>query len=446
MKIPSLIQRWGLIRTFALASFVSIVTISVVSGFLFFSFLHDRLLQREMIISSEFIQSVSIINNTEPAFRGSSQPSDIEQLREFYNHVMGIPDVFQVTIYDTGLKIILSSDEQLVGKVFTDNDELNQAVKGVRVFNDATADEQSKQEHHFLPPEVDRFVESYLPIWDKDHQQIIGVVELYKSPVALYETLKQGRVLVIFVSMFSAVMLYWFLFWIVKTANQLIESQRLRVKQASARAVEVNEQNLRRIGSELHDGPAQSIGFALLKLDAVSEQSGDRTSNTNTDVIDKIQAALRDALQEIRSLSAGLVIPELKDLTAREAILKVIEKHQQRTSTRVTHQLDELPDKLKLSTKICIYRLVQEGLNNATRHGQGAQQQVRATLQSDQLMLEICDAGPGMSDADLAKLNDPDHLGLRGLRERVESLGGHFQIRQREHSPGVALVALLPLD
>ncbi|MBT3206703.1 MAG: hypothetical protein HOM14_13565 [Gammaproteobacteria bacterium] len=446
MKIPSIIQRWGLIRTFAIASFVSIITINIVSGFVFFSFLQDRLLQREMVISAEFIQSVSIINKTEPSFRGSTDPRDKQEIEEFFHHIFDLPDVFRTTIYDIQRRIIWSNDEHIIGKIFTDNEELNLAANGVRVFNESQVNKHSKEEHHFLPENVDRFVESYFPVWDKQHQQVIGVVELYKSPIALYETLREGRILVIIVSLFSGVVLYWFLYWIVKTAHQLIENQRLRIKQASSRAVELNEQNLRRIGSELHDGPAQSIGFALLKLDSINEVTENHQVKTNFDVIDKIQVTLSDALQEIRRLSAGLVIPELQDLSAREAILKVIDKHQKRTSTEVRHQLDEIPDELKLSTKICIYRLVQEGLNNAVRHGLGVDQQVIIRLQEKQLVLEISDAGPGMSDEDLEKLNDTDHLGLRGLRERVESLGGKFQFSSLKQSPGVRILAILPLD
>ena len=446
MKIPFVIQRWGLIRTFAIASFISIITISIVSGILFFSFLHDNLLQREMVISAEFIQSVSIINKTEPAFRGSTDPRDKQELEEFFQHIIGLPDVFRVAIYDTQLRIIWSSDEQVIGKIFTDNEELNQAISGDRVFKEGHANEQFKQEHHFLPDYVEKFVESYFPVWDRQHQQVIGVVELYKSPVALYETLREGRTLVIIVSLFSGIVLYSFLYWIVKTAHQLIESQRLRIKQASSRAVELNEQNLRRIGSELHDGPAQSIGFALLKLDSITPEIENQQVNANFDVIDKIQLALSDALQEIRSLSAGLVIPELQDLSAREAISKVIEKHEKRTSTEVKYKLGELPDELRLSTKICIYRLVQEGLNNAFKHGLGVDQQVIVQCQDQQLSIEITDAGPGMNNENLEKLNETDHMGLRGLRERVESLGGKFQVRGLSLTHGVRLLATLPLD
>ncbi|MBT7047296.1 MAG: hypothetical protein HN977_18090, partial [Gammaproteobacteria bacterium] len=128
MKIPSIIQRWGLIRTFAIASFVSIITINIVSGFVFFSFLQDRLLQREMVISAEFIQSVSIINKTEPSFRGSTDPRDKQEIEEFFHHIFDLPDVFRTTIYDIQRRIIWSNDEHIIGKIFTDNEELNLAA------------------------------------------------------------------------------------------------------------------------------------------------------------------------------------------------------------------------------------------------------------------------------------------------------------------------------
>jgi signal transduction histidine kinase len=309
-------------------------------------------------------------------------------------------------------------------------------------------DEHAKQEHVFLPDDVEQFVESYIPVWDEKHERVIGVVELYKSPRALFEALNRGELLVATVSLLGGLILYLLLFWVVRTAHQLIETQRTRIKQASSRGVELNEQYLRRIGSELHDGPLQSIGFALLKLDAIFQSGGDSEQSDKADfvVIDKIQHALNDAVQELRSLSAGLTIPELQELSAREAIARVIERHESRTSTSVSHELQNLPESLSTPTKICLYRLVQEGLNNAYRHGAGIDQRVEVSVQDSLLFLTISDAGPGMDVNDVSKINDADHLGLRGMRERVESLGGDFQITRTGKSGGVKLIATLTID
>ena len=448
MKITALIQRWGLLRIFALSGFVSIIGISIVSGSIYFSFLQQNLLAREMAVSSEFIQSVSLINNPEAYFEGSTNIEDKSAVEEFFSHVIGIPDVFRATVFDADFKIIWSNDKNIIGKRFSDNDELKIAYSGESILSWGVTDEHAKQEHVFLPDDVEQFVESYIPVWDEKHERVIGVVELYKSPRALFETLNRGELLVASVSLLGGLILYLLLFWVVRTAHQLIETQRTRIKQASSRGVELNEQYLRRIGSELHDGPLQSIGFALLKLDSIlhSESDSARSDKADFVVIDKIQQALNDALQELRSLSAGLTIPELQELSAREAIIKLIKRHESRTSTSVSHDLHNLPENLSTPTKICLYRLVQEGLNNAYRHGAGIDQRVDVSVQGSLLFLTISDGGPGMDVNDVSKINDADHLGLRGMRERVESLGGDFQITRTDKSRGVKLIATLTID
>jgi len=448
VKITALIQRWGLLRIFALSGFVSIIGISIVSGSIYFSFLQQNMLAREMAVSSEFNQSVSLINNPEEYFEGGTNIEDKSAVEEFFNHVIGIPDVFRATVFDADFRIIWSNDENIIGKRFSDNDELKIAYSGESIFSWGVTDEHAKQEHVFLPADVKQFVESYIPVWDEKHERVIGVVELYKSPRALFETLDRGELLVASVSLLGGLILYLLLFWVVRTAHQLIETQRTRIKQASSRGVELNEQYLRRIGSELHDGPVQSIGFALLKLDSIFQSGSDSAQSDKADVIviDKIQRALNDALQELRSLSAGLTIPELQELSAREAITRVIKRHESRTSTTVSHDLHNLPEILSTPTKICLYRLVQEGLNNAYRHGAGIDQRIDVSVQGSLLFLTISDGGPGMDVDDVSKINDADHLGLRGMRERVESLGGDFQITRTDKFGGVKLIATLTID
>jgi len=446
--LTTFIQRWGLLRIFALSAFVSIIGISTVSGYIYFSFLQQNLLQREMVISTEFIESISLFTKREAYFQGSTSVDDKRDIEEFFDHVVGIPDVFRATIFDANYKILWSSDSELIGRTFSDNDDLEMAYQGISIFNAGEADKREKEEHDFLPEDVEQFVESYIPVWDRNHQKVIGAVELYKSPVALFDTLQTGRELVALVSLVGGLILFGILYWVVRTAHQLIENQRSRIKNASRRGVELNEQSLRRIGSELHDGPVQSIGFALLKLDAIVDKEIDATSSPGAaaGLVDKIRQALKDALQEVRGLSAGLVIPELKDLSAREAIIRAIDRHEKRTSTSVARELDGMPEQLGNATKICLYRLVQEGLNNAYRHGGGIDQFVGVVVRKSQLILTVSDAGPGMDPEHGDRTSDSEHLGLRGMRERVESLGGDFHITSNQRHIGVKLIAALPLN
>lgn len=457
-------------RIFAVLSLITITAISTVSGYILLRFLSQHLLERDVSVSAEFIQSVAQINDPEPYFHGSDQDGDRTELEEFFRHITQIPDVLRATVYDKNQSIIWSDDAALIGRRFGDNDELKQALTGVPVFKRDFAGEKEKIEHRFLPPQVTDFVESYVPVWSNDRREVIGVVELYKSPSALFAALAHGRWLVLAVSVIGGVVLYLILFWIVRRASKTIEQQgrelqaqvrqlsellaqnqelHQRVKRASSRAVELNEQFLRRVGAELHDGPAQALGFALLRLDAINEGDGnqDCISGIKTHTrgeFETIRGALRDALQEIRSLSAGLAIPELVDLTLPHALQRAVRTHQQRTGTKVHLCLDVLPDYVPQPLKICAYRFIQEGLNNAYRHGEGRQQRVEASYENAALQISVSDSGPGFELATV-HTGANERLGLIGLRERIESLGGYFFV---DSAPGrgAQVTASLPVE
>jgi signal transduction histidine kinase len=104
-------------------------------------------------------------------------------------------------------------------------------------------------------------------------------------------------------------------------------------------------------------------------------------------------------------------------------------------------KLDNVPEQSSLPVKITVYRLVQEALNNTFRHAGGVGQQVQVSQEGAQLLVEISDQGPGF-DPEQAASQD-GRLGLRGMRERVESLGGSFQIRS-SLGQGTTIEASLP--
>ncbi len=447
--MASLIQKLGFLNTFAVFSFISIIAISIASGSIYFSFMKKMLLQREITISSEFIRSISLINNPQAYFEGTATKHSKQAMEEFYNHIANIPTVFRVVIYNRQYQVIWSDNNKIIGKIFVNNDELEITYQGQNIITQITVNDSIKREHHFLPEHIEQFIEGYIPVWNAEQTRIIGAVELYKSPQALFIAIKKGHLLVIGISLLGGLVLFAMLYWIVGAAHRVIEYQRIHINQANHRAVELNEHHLRRIGSELHDGPAQSIGFALLKFDAIRGLIHSSkiipSATKNIDTVNKIELALKDALQEIRSLSAGLIIPDLNDLCATKALEKVIQRHEKRTATTVEYNVSILPQSLSLSTKICLYRFVQEGLNNAFLHGKGINQFVSLKQVGTNLIISVSDEGPGIENTKRLGNQQTEHLGLRGLRERVESLGGVFKIKNKNNPSGVKIIAVLPI-
>lgn len=464
MNQTPLMTKSGLVKTFSTFSLFAIFFISSVSGYAFFNFLRSNLLNIDLLVTSEFIQSIVSVNKPSPYFEEGGSTNNTYSLDEYFSQVMSIPDVVRATVYNKHQMIIWSNDSSMIGKTFTDNIELIKALSGTAVYKTGSSEQARKQQHAFLPYYVSDFVESYIPIRDPGStDQVVGVIELYKLPRSLFEALVNGRILVIIVSIFGGAMLYLILFWIVRRAGVTIDRQReelqaqvsqlsnlldknhqlqSRVQRASSRATEVNEHSLRRIGAELHDGPAQSIGFALLRLDDVATNMVDSETNDVDSEINLIRTALSDALHEIRSLSSGLAVPELEQMEIDMVIKHAVSRHLQRTHTHVTLDMGAMPVAVGMPIKICIYRMIQEGLNNSFRHAKGAGQKISVAYHNDLFTVTASDQGPGFN-LDVFQSPDNDHLGLTGLRERVESLGGSFEIISHRNE-GVRLVAVIP--
>jgi signal transduction histidine kinase len=216
---------------------------------------------------------------------------------------------------------------------------------------------------------------------------------------------------------------------------------RLRVQGAAARFAAMNDQTLRRIGADLHDGPAQQMGFAALRLDALRQAVGtDRGT-----AVDEVARAVKDAISEIRTISRGLSLPDIDRRSLPELVQRLAEAHKARTGVDVAVSC-RIPPGIELpeAAKICIYRFVQEGLNNGWHHAEGKEQSVDLMIEGDDLRLVVADRGPGFAAPPPGAGADGTTLGLAGLGDRVESLGGQLLARNRAGG-GAELVMTLDL-
>ena len=132
-------------------------------------------------------------------------------------------------------------------------------------------------------------------------------------------------------------------------------------------------------------------------------------------------------MADIRNISAGLVLPELDGLTLTETLTKAASTHEYRTHNSIILNLDVLPTFIGRSILICLYRLVQEGLNNAAHHAPDATCTITAGYADDIVEVEVSDNGSGFDPSMI--VTSSSGLGLSGLRERIESIGGQFELR-----------------
>jgi signal transduction histidine kinase len=359
--------------------------------------------------------------------------------------------VVSFKIWLKGGTIGYATRPELVGKHFPPTPKLQRAWNGqVAASFDELNEEENEGEQEIGVP----LLEIYAPIRQQHSDRIIAVAEFYERADQLERDIFEARLdgwLIIAAIAFSAMPA---LYAIVGRASATIDRQiaelralvaqneelRRRAERSQQLASEVNERYLRRLGGELHDGPAQLIGLALLRLDAI-ERSGKRDAAAAAEV-ETVRLALRDALAEIRNISVGLSLPELERLSLRETLQAAIRDHTRRTNTIVDADVARVGGDAVHTVKTAAFRFVQEALNNATRHAGGVGQTVRAQQDDGAIVIEVGDQGSGF---DPATQRPEGKLGLVGMRERIESVGGEFSIRSATGG-GTCLKVRLPLQ
>jgi signal transduction histidine kinase len=373
-------------------------------------------------------------------------------------------EVLLFRVWDREGRTVFSSAPEPIGQPLPADPDLLEALDG-RVAA-AIGDAEGGQA---LGDEVARgdLLEIYSPVRGRGTNDVIGAAEFYYAADDLRGDIADARRQSWLVVVGATIIIYLLLAAFVRRASDTIEGQQRalgaqvatltelltqneelhqRARGAAARTVALNERFLRRFSSELHDGPAQDISLALLRLDNVAAHCavdpGSNGSQSVDDDLGLIQSSLRRALQELRSTSSGILLPQLGALSVTGVIEHVARGHRRRTGDLPDLQLGSLPEQAPLATKIAAYRIIQEALANAARHAPGAEVSVSVERAGDFLRVVVQDDGPGFAPDQRG--DDGDRLGLVGIRERVESLGGQSQI---ESAPGqgTRLIAELPL-
>lgn len=287
-----------------------------------------------------------------------------------------------------------------------------------------------------------RYLEIYVPLREHHSGRIIAVVEIHEQSLPLKRKLLRVRAQTWLVVSGATLLIGLALLGIVARSGRLIGGQqaalrnrigeierisdqnrrlRERVQAASSRLAELNERYLRNVGAELHDGPAQLVGLAALKVEQ-ARRARDRRQREAA--LRGIETVLGDALRDMRVIASGLMLPEIAGLSLCETVRQAARTHEQRTATTVAVDCSDIARDIPQAVRICAYRFVREGLNNAYRHAGGNGQAVECRLDGDVLAIRVVDDGGAPASAP----GRAGGLGLAGLRERVVSLGGAFRV------------------
>ncbi len=345
--------------------------------------------------------------------------------------------------------VIYAHDDAIIGKHFALSEGLREAGAGRIVANYGQSAEVAGSG---VPPGP--LLEIYNPILQPWSGEVVAVIEFFEKAHELEATLANARrrswamvalVTCLFFASLSVIVLRGSR-TIARQSRDLnarlgeLVAMHRRVQRATQQATALNENYLRRLGADLHDGPAQFIALAAMRLDSHLVVSGTGDIRRRQEELAAIRARLTEALEEIRAICRGLVLPQIESSDLATVVERSVSEYEKRTGARVRRETAGPVPPVALSQRICAYRFVQEGLSNGHRHCPGAPQSVSVAVEAGRLRIAVADEGPGFDPAAIP----PGSIGIAGLRERIESLGGTFLLDTSKR--GTSLAMILDLD
>jgi two-component system NarL family sensor kinase len=202
-----------------------------------------------------------------------------------------------------------------------------------------------------------------------------------------------------------------------------------KLRLLARQVVKSQEDERAHLSRELHDSTSQTLVSIKLLLESTLAQH-DPAHGAAPAALQRALQRLGDALHEVRSISHRLRPAELDQLGLPAALADLGEEFNAHGRTRVALRVRGEPQTLPDEVNTVLFRIAQESLTNIEKHAAATRVQIRLIYHADELRLRIVDDGVGF-DVPAVRADPRRGIGLRNMRERVESIGGSFSIVSR---------------
>jgi signal transduction histidine kinase/ABC-type uncharacterized transport system substrate-binding protein len=226
-----------------------------------------------------------------------------------------------------------------------------------------------------------------------------------------------------------------------------LQFSRRRLKQArdaqlqlSGLLINAQEMERSRLASELHDDFSQRLALLALGLENVSETLPDSTQAAKRQ-LDELYNSASELGADLHTVSHRLHPSALKSLGLVPGVSGLCKEFAARQGIEIAFCSENIPPGVHPNVALCLFRIVQESLQNLKKHSGAARAQVNLHKTGDRLFLSVCDDGAGF---DAKETGNKVGLGIRGMRERVRLVGGQFEIHS-EPGNGTRIEACVPL-
>jgi signal transduction histidine kinase len=211
-----------------------------------------------------------------------------------------------------------------------------------------------------------------------------------------------------------------------RTQDLLNASHELR--ELSARILQAQDEERRRVARELHDGAGQLLAALGMEASNLARES-DRLTACAASSLGNIQSLVVQMNKDIRTMSHLLYPPLLDEIGLHSAIADYVKGFAERSGIRVSLNLPAAMERLDREYELSLFRIVQECLTNIHRHSGSKTASIRIVHDDGALVLEVRDEGRGIPAERLSEIQSRGSgVGVRGMRERVLQFSGTMTI------------------
>lgn len=439
----------NMLSVFVVSSFIAIFTTTLILGTVLANYMISQMTMREAVVSMQFLNSTVHVEEAGEYFHSVAEDSQGPEIKEFFVHVSQLPDVFRANVYNSTGEIIWSSEPDMIGRTFEDNQQLATALRGELHPELGIANRGDKKEHASLPDGVSRFIEYYIPIWSDDRRSVVGAVEVYKAPKDLLNAISTLTKIAWIGAAIAGGVLFSALLLVVGYSSRLLHRQEQRLIETEKLAV-VGE-----MASAVAHGLRNPLAAIRSCAELVSEDpipdSSRSVVNDIVDQVDRLEGWIRSFL--IRNRPGSTDTDEQSQID--RVVARSIENFKPQMDKRHIQIKVDAPRSMVVATTSSaeLEQLLNSVISNALEamKSDGLLTISWSEPKDGQASIRIADTGPGISDEAMSQLFVPFQsgkalglgIGLALSRRMAERLGGHLNLRNLD-TVGVEVTLSLP--
>ena len=335
------VRSTSLAQRFLLANLLILLVAGLTVGVWVGDQLEHSIVDRTASVTGLYVESIIEPSVASLADGGTLTADEIATLDSHLANPPLADRVRSLRLWSEDGQVVYSPNGELIGQAFPVEGNLERAWQGEVM---ASMDDLSGDENAWERARWDRLLEMYIPVRERGSDRIIAVAEFYLPPGEIDQQVADARrmtwLLVTLAIVLSAVLL----FGIVKRGSDTIRRQEMalgrqvneltglleenatlseRVNSAAQRTTTLNERTMRRVSSDLHDGPGQMLSLAILRLDGLRTRAA-AGRPPGADELAEVEDALREAMTDMRGVAAGLRMPELAPLDVEAVATRAI--------------------------------------------------------------------------------------------------------------------------